>query len=181
MPLIFRPLLCHCHDLVWWNSHRPIENERANGQSLPDFTILSIFKQAVRVSDDKVIIIGFLNELFFVLERQIEGLNSMHVLHNGIKPDNIFFSWRKSFLTDFDLSTLNDAQNEGHTPMFASKNFYPQKPRTAMGDLESLVYSMWYISDVWWSETGNPKTLKAIFSANVIKSKLTITRMQINY
>lgn len=49
---------------------------------------------------------------------------------------------------DFDLSTLNGTQNEGHTTLFASSNFYLEKDRMPMDDLESLVYSIWYIADV---------------------------------
>lgn len=108
---------------------------------------------------------------------QIEGLkylNSKHVLHNDIKPQNLFFRGHKVFISgklnqaifetfhlkiflnseillfesDFDLSTLNGERNWGCTAVFATARYYGNHTRHPMDDLESLVYSIWWISGV---------------------------------
>lgn len=51
--------------------------------------------------------------------------------------------------SDFDLASLERiCTHQDHTPRFASANFYEGKPRYPMDDLESLIYSMWYIAGV---------------------------------
>lgn len=52
------------------------------------------------------------------------------------------------FESDFDASTLNGNQNEYGTALYASKNYWLEKPRTAMDDLESLLYTMWSVAGV---------------------------------
>lgn len=49
---------------------------------------------------------------------------------------------------DFDYATLDFGQTIGHSPIFASQNFYKELSRYPMDDLESLVYSMWYVSGI---------------------------------
>lgn len=51
-------------------------------------------------------------------------------------------------LTDFDLAAVNGVQNDGHTPMFASRNLFAKQSRCPMSDLESLVYSISYLAGV---------------------------------
>lgn len=46
------------------------------------------------------------------------------------------------------MATTNKIQNGCFSPLFASANFYGKRDRHPMDDLESLVYSMWYIADV---------------------------------
>lgn len=43
---------------------------------------------------------------------------------------------------------MDGNQHRGHTPLFATKRFYAGEPRTPMDDLESLVYSIWYIGGI---------------------------------
>lgn len=50
------------------------------------------------------------------------------------------------FLIDFDLATIKKQQTKGFTPLFASSNFYAERNRTAMDDLQSLVFTIWYVS-----------------------------------
>lgn len=50
--------------------------------------------------------------------------------------------------SDFDLATLNGKQNDYATALYASKNFWQEKNRTAMDDLESLLYTMWSVAGV---------------------------------
>lgn len=49
---------------------------------------------------------------------------------------------------DFDLATSNGEQIPGSTAMWASSGYYAKKKRTSMDDLESLVFSMWYVAGV---------------------------------
>lgn len=49
---------------------------------------------------------------------------------------------------DFDQATLNGKQNMGNTAMWASSGYYGGKNRTAVDDLESLTFSMWYVAGV---------------------------------
>lgn len=52
---------------------------------------------------------------------------------------------------DFDISTIGAERTKHATAMFGSMNYFknPDDPhRTAMDDLESLVYSMWFIAGV---------------------------------
>lgn len=51
-------------------------------------------------------------------------------------------------LSDFDIATLNGDQNEYGTEYFASRNYWDDRNRTAMDDLESLLYTMWSISSI---------------------------------
>lgn len=110
---------------------------------------------------------------------ELKYLNSVYVVHNDIKPDNIFFRGEKVFLADFDLSTLIDMQNEGHTPMFASKNFYIEKARSPMDDLESLTYTMWYIADVPMVRDWESKEFEG-FLLSKCNKKQAIARMQVS-
>lgn len=69
--------------------------------------------------------------------------------------------------SDFDLATLNcNTWFEGHTPRFASMNFYETKPRYPMDDIESLIYSMWFIAGVPIGQPRNPdeKAIGELFS-----------------
>lgn len=50
--------------------------------------------------------------------------------------------------TDFDTATLCGGQNRGHTKMFTSIAFYEYRDRYPIGDLQSLVFSMWYIAGI---------------------------------
>lgn len=43
---------------------------------------------------------------------------------------------------------IGEGQTDGYSARFASRNFYLEKQRTPIDDLESLVFSMWYIADV---------------------------------
>lgn len=64
------------------------------------------------------------------------------------------------FSLDFDLSTLNGEQNWGHTPTFASIGYYQIQDRHEMDDLESLIFSIWYIAGVPMCRSddyGNPE------------------------
>lgn len=46
------------------------------------------------------------------------------------------------------MATLNGGQNWGHTKMFASTAFHANRDRYPIDDLESLVFSMWYIAGI---------------------------------
>lgn len=46
------------------------------------------------------------------------------------------------------MAAVNGAQNKGHTLLFASRNFFANKSRSAMDDLESLVYSISFLAGV---------------------------------
>lgn len=46
-------------------------------------------------------------------------------------------------LKDFNTASLDGKDKRGHTVSFASSNFFQNKPRTPMDDLESLVFSLW--------------------------------------
>lgn len=92
------------------------------------------------------------------------------MVHNDIKPQNLFFRGSEVFIagkiqmiyfylffwhiitslfkSDFDVATLNDVQNDYGTALYASKNFWHEKDRTAMDDLESLLYTMWSVAGV---------------------------------
>lgn len=50
--------------------------------------------------------------------------------------------------SDFDYATLDWRQTIGHSPIFATRNFYTESNRYPMDDIESLIYSMWYITGV---------------------------------
>ncbi|XP_031636953.1 uncharacterized protein LOC116349589 [Contarinia nasturtii] len=101
---------------------------KKKGNISPDLSVLIIFKQAVKI----------LAHIHNVGE----------ILHNDIKPANIFLKDLKVFIGDFDYATLDFGQTIGHSPIFASKNFYNSKNRYPMDDLESLCYSMWYVTGV---------------------------------
>lgn len=50
---------------------------------------------------------------------------------------------------DFNLATpLNYSGSTGCTPIFAPSNFYLNKTRTPVDDLESLVFSMWDLVNI---------------------------------
>lgn len=49
---------------------------------------------------------------------------------------------------DFDVASLNVHQNWGHTKKFASTAFYEIRDRYPIDDMESLVFSMWYIAGI---------------------------------
>ncbi|XP_031619303.1 casein kinase I-like [Contarinia nasturtii] len=96
-------------------------------EKLSDFSILLIFKQAVEA---------------------LEFLHSNKVLHNDIKPENIFLRGSEVFFSDFHLSTLNGYQKRPCSPMFGSASYYAGFDRDPMDDFESLLYSIWYIGNV---------------------------------
>lgn len=43
---------------------------------------------------------------------------------------------------------MNAAQNDFGTEFFASANYFANRNRTAMDDVESLLYTMWSVSGV---------------------------------
>lgn len=47
---------------------------------------------------------------------------------------------------DFDVSTLNGKAFWCYSSMFSSSSKYALKTRFAIDDLESLVYTMWYVA-----------------------------------
>lgn len=49
---------------------------------------------------------------------------------------------------DFDGASLNGGQSDISTPMYASSEFYAKRNRNAIDDMESLVFSMWYVAGV---------------------------------
>lgn len=49
---------------------------------------------------------------------------------------------------DFDAATLNGKQTTMSTTMYASSEFYADRKRYEIDDLESLVFSMWYVAGV---------------------------------
>lgn len=49
---------------------------------------------------------------------------------------------------DFDMASLNGESNSGCTELFASSRKWENQSRNAMDDLESLVYSIWYIEGI---------------------------------
>lgn len=51
-------------------------------------------------------------------------------------------------LSDFDLATVNGDPQNGCTLKFASRNLFANKSRSAIDDLESLVYSMSFLAGV---------------------------------
>lgn len=46
------------------------------------------------------------------------------------------------------MAAVNGVENNGHTLLFASRNFFANKSRSAMDDLESLVYSISFLAGV---------------------------------
>ncbi|XP_031637196.1 tyrosine-protein kinase Lyn-like [Contarinia nasturtii] len=90
-------------------------------------------------------------DILYVLMQLVKGLqylSTKNVVHNDIKPQNLFYRGRDAFISDFNLATINGAQNKGKTLLFASANFFADKSRFAMDDLESLIYSLWYLAGV---------------------------------
>lgn len=66
---------------------------------LPNFSILMIFKQAVRKLNFKLVY--FLKQISLLMELKVEALEFIHrkkVLHNDIKPGNIFFRNKEVFI-----------------------------------------------------------------------------------
>lgn len=54
--------------------------------------------------------------------------------------------------TDFNVATANGASGQGHSAWFASSKFYLNQTRHPMDDLESLVFSLWYVAGVQWDK-----------------------------
>lgn len=52
------------------------------------------------------------------------------------------------FDADFDLASFNGMDSEGFNYIFASSQFWLKSPRTIKSDLESLIYSIWFIANV---------------------------------
>lgn len=52
------------------------------------------------------------------------------------------------FVTDFDSAEVNGLRTVDHSKVFASSGFYEGRDRYAIDDLESLVFSMWYIAGI---------------------------------
>lgn len=50
--------------------------------------------------------------------------------------------------SDFDYATLNWDHTNGYTALFATRHFYVGKDRYPVDDIESLIYSMWYVTSV---------------------------------
>ncbi|XP_031624043.1 casein kinase I-like [Contarinia nasturtii] len=101
---------------------------------LSDFSILLIFKQAVQT---------------------LEFIQSMQVVHNDIKPENIFLRDSNVFIGDFGIATFKGAQNYRCTPTFASSSFHmKENARYPIDDLESLVFTMWNIGNVPMDPSG---------------------------
>lgn len=46
------------------------------------------------------------------------------------------------------MATVNGSPSTGHSEMFASTGYYENRIRNAMDDLESLVFSIWYIAGI---------------------------------
>lgn len=97
-------------------------------------------------------------------------------MHNDIKPRSIFLKDNDVFLSgmpyafprkyillvvfvmkigfflsrkiDFNSVSLDEKDRGGHTQQFASSNFFRYRPRVAMDDLESLVFSLWNVADI---------------------------------
>lgn len=55
--------------------------------------------------------------------------------------------------SDFDWAALDFGQTLGESPVFASRNFCMGLDRYPMDDLESLVYTMWYVTGVPMART----------------------------
>lgn len=104
---------------------------------------------------------------------ELKYLNRQKILHNDIKPQNIFLRGTKIFIngklfsntlnekiilntinsylflrSDFDLGTLNGDQNKAHTSKFASMGFHEGRERSAMDDFQSLVLSIWHVAGI---------------------------------
>lgn len=82
------------------------------------------------------------------------------------------------FFLDFDQANLNDEQRGGHTPMFASSNWYGLQNRYPMDDLQSLVFSIWYVADIPMSRSSNEQAEGSILLDNLLegtaKSKMMV-------
>lgn len=115
-------------------------------------------------------------------------------MHNDIKPGNLFRRGAKIFIggksckknvkiipilnnitihfiskSDFDSASFDDKQHRGFTARFASSNFFAKKPRHQIDDLESLVFSIWYIAGV----LGGPKPVPEGFVLSKCKKNGT--------
>lgn len=52
------------------------------------------------------------------------------------------------FFVDFDMASVDGEEGKGFTLPFASSNLFDNKTRTAIDDIQSLIFSMWYIADM---------------------------------
>lgn len=50
--------------------------------------------------------------------------------------------------SDFDKAALNGKRTIDHSKVFASSGFYEGRDRYALDDMESLIFSMWYIAGI---------------------------------
>ncbi|XP_031638147.1 casein kinase I-like [Contarinia nasturtii] len=90
-------------------------------------------------------------DILYVFLQAVKGLkylSSKNVVHNDIKPNNLFYRGREVFVGDFDQSSLNGEKSLGNTPLFASANYFANKTRHPRDDLESLVYTIWFLAGV---------------------------------
>lgn len=63
-------------------------------------------------------------------------------------------------ILDFDASTMNGIEGLSWTPKYGSSNKFAHLDRCAMDDLESLIYSMWFVVGIEFSEPYGSLLLK---------------------
>ncbi|XP_031639386.1 casein kinase I-like [Contarinia nasturtii] len=91
------------------------------------------------------------NDILYIFLQTVKGLDylkSRNVVHNDIKPQNLFYRGRNIFIGDFNLASINGSQKDGGTVQYASANLFAGRNRYAMDDLESLVYSLYSLAGV---------------------------------
>lgn len=80
------------------------------------------------------------------------------------------------FVSDFDKAEVNGRRTIDHSKVFASTGFHEGRDRFAQDDLESLVYSMWYIAGIPLGESNEESEgrvlLKAIKAGNAVQRVL---------
>ncbi|XP_031631368.1 uncharacterized protein LOC116345816 [Contarinia nasturtii] len=88
-------------------------------------------------------------QVFLQSVKALQYMRSKRVLHNDIKPQNIFLRGNNVFVGDFDLATLNGKQGKGGTLKYASAHKFNNQSRTAMDDLESLIYTFFHMESIF--------------------------------
>ncbi|XP_031631549.1 probable casein kinase I homolog ECU11_1980 [Contarinia nasturtii] len=86
--------------------------------------------------------------IVYVFLHSVKALSYIHskgVIHNDIKPENIFIRGNAVFISDFDNAALPGKIHKIATRKFASSGWWAGNNRRAMDDLESLVYTIWYM------------------------------------
>lgn len=67
---------------------------------------------------------------------------------------------------DFDLSALKGREDDDSfaTELFASSNYFQNEDRHPMDDIQSLVFSMWYVAGIPMSRSPNEEPEGSILS-----------------